>query len=1198
MHIKNIIISGFRSYREQSFPDGLSTGTNVIVGKNGSGKSNFFAAIQFVLSEKYTNLRALERKELFHVGSGRPSLSIFVEIVFDNSDGRLVIPGRADEAEVRIRRTVGLKQDEFRVNDRKFTAAEVHQLLESAGFSSSNPYYIVEQGKIISLVNVSEEERYQIIKDVAGTQVYESRRRESEKILEDTEGKRKQIVASIGELEKRLKELEGELTELKEFQEADREKRCIEYFIFSNELESTKESLRKLERERSSILSNLNVNQDSVLASENEISALSDKRSVLKQDLLRLADERKITEAEITELNNRQAIVDINAKDASGRETRNEREKKQLLRESEQLLAAAEKAKAECSSKTKNYAAVEKTASELFQTVESEQKRLQKLQEKRGRSKLFKSKEDRDKWINEEIKNNEIQIRKSKEEISNAEKEISDCDRNIKEEIKGGKSLENAGENYQKIKDAHDKKVKDAFEKRDILNQARRTMWQEIHAQEAVVKRLEEATVSAKRRLDNSCRQDIRQGLQSLREILTELKDERISSRVFGPLIDLITVEEGYEAAVEVTAGNTLFNVVVDSFDTSAFLLEQMNKRRKPGRISFFPMDTCKGVHREFNNTPESSSLLSKVKFEKKFGGVVSEVLGRTLVVSSLDVGAKLCKELSCDVVTTEGDQLGKKGAITGGYLDKRNMKLTAYRNEKDFRRKLEAEEAILTSLCQKVASKEQAITDVLNEIDELRNENISVENQTDLALREKRQKEDRIAHLQTLKENLQNLKKSHEKNISEAEATIKNLREEMKEDFKTAWTAENEKELELLLSVLSKKRAESATAQAKALQLATERQLAEDTVAHLERRRQIVEDRIKEIGWTNLDAETNREGEALKRDLAEATSRLSELISRIETVDKELANVEATLDSLNLKKVSSSANLQERKDVVDKTEVQRKLLSQRRDEAIEKIRKLSFVPNDSDKHYEKFSIGKLMHNLKQANEKRNKFSHINRKAVDQHGTLSETRSDLVAQKEALDKERKSIHELITHLDKQKDEAIERTYKQIQYQFEEVFKELVGVEDCVAELQLVKSNNESITGEAYVGARIRVSFGLGTAVSDLEQLSGGQKSLVALALIFSIQRCDPAPFYLFDEIDSALDAEYRTSVSKMIKKQSENCQFLIASFKTEMLTAADKILGIFFHNKVSRIQMISKDEGLKLLKQAAEEDRKRSRDTE
>ena len=131
MYIKNISIQGFKSYQNQIFSDEFSPKHNVIVGKNGSGKSNFFFAIQFVLSETYSTLRAEERKNLLHEGAGRPVMSAYVEIIFDNQDLRLAVD---DAEEVRIRRTIGLKKDEFRVNGKTHSAHEVQQLLESAGF--------------------------------------------------------------------------------------------------------------------------------------------------------------------------------------------------------------------------------------------------------------------------------------------------------------------------------------------------------------------------------------------------------------------------------------------------------------------------------------------------------------------------------------------------------------------------------------------------------------------------------------------------------------------------------------------------------------------------------------------------------------------------------------------------------------------------------------------------------------------------------------------------------------------------------------------------------------------------------------------------------------------------------------------------------------------------------------------------------
>jgi structural maintenance of chromosome 3 (chondroitin sulfate proteoglycan 6) len=351
MHIKNIQISGFRSYRDQIFPEDLSPGNNVIVGRNGSGKSNFFAAIQFVLSEKYSTLRANERKELFHQGAGRAALSAFVEIVFDNSDGRLVIPGRAEEAEVRIRRTVGLKQDEFRVNDRKFSASEVRQLLESAGFSGSNPYYIVEQGKIVNLASMSETERFQLIKDVAGTNIYDSRRNESTEILVETEARRVKIDEAIGQLDTRLHELEAETAELKAFQEQDKKRKSLEYCIYNAEIQQAKEELTKLDSAWETRLKVSNTSRDDEIATERVIHELDAKVQSCSQHIIQLEQERQNIERERQINVSKRALLNLKARDAEGANGQNQEELTALHTEETELNKALKTASADLNSK-------------------------------------------------------------------------------------------------------------------------------------------------------------------------------------------------------------------------------------------------------------------------------------------------------------------------------------------------------------------------------------------------------------------------------------------------------------------------------------------------------------------------------------------------------------------------------------------------------------------------------------------------------------------------------------------------------------------------------------------------------------------------------------------------------------------------------------------------------------------------------
>ena len=161
----------------------------MIVGRNGSGKSNFFAAIRFVLSDAYSQMGREERQALLHEGSGSAVMSAYVEIIFDNSDDRFP----TGKEELILRRTIGLKKDEYSLDRKNATKTDVMNLLESAGFSRSNPYYIVPQGRVTALTNMKDAERLNLLKEVAGTQVYEARRTESLKIMTETNNKRQKI---------------------------------------------------------------------------------------------------------------------------------------------------------------------------------------------------------------------------------------------------------------------------------------------------------------------------------------------------------------------------------------------------------------------------------------------------------------------------------------------------------------------------------------------------------------------------------------------------------------------------------------------------------------------------------------------------------------------------------------------------------------------------------------------------------------------------------------------------------------------------------------------------------------------------------------------------------------------------------------------------------------------------------------------
>jgi len=280
------------------------------------------------------------------------------------------------------------------------------------------------------------------------------------------------------------------------------------------------------------------------------------------------------------------------------------------------------------------------------------------------------------------------------------------------------------------------------------------------------------------------------------------------------------------------------------------------------------------------------------------------------------------------------------------------------------------------------------------------------------------------------------------------------------------------------------------------------------------------------------------------------------------------------------------------------------------------KIQELGSLPPPAElQKFASKSMSSLMSSLEDINKKLKKYSHVNKKAYDQYLNFNEQRETLLKRKDELDQGAEKVKELIVSLDAQKDEAINRTFRGVSAHFKDVFQELVpngagelimrsaalddagaGTDDeedsdddddddnesSTKKKKAVDSNNPDVSLYRGVGCKVRFSEVGETFM--LSQLSGGQKALVAMALIFAIQRCDPAPFYLFDELDQALDSTYRAAVAKLIERQSNDkenpTQFIVSTFRPELVAVANRCYGVSHQNKVSSLHALSKKDAL------------------
>jgi structural maintenance of chromosome 3 (chondroitin sulfate proteoglycan 6) len=352
-------------------------------------------------------------------------------------------------------------------------------------------------------------------------------------------------------------------------------------------------------------------------------------------------------------------------------------------------------------------------------------------------------------------------------------------------------------------------------------------------------------------------------------------------------------------------------------------------------------------------------------------------------------------------------------------------------------------------------------------------------------------------------------------------------------------------------------------------------------------------------------------EAEEKRKALSEVEEELAECEARLAELDKELDKVNAQMGPAQkaFEKLIEqgghiqSAALQARKQLEELLH-ERAMYLRELDAAKRKIREVGTINHEEFLKFKDKDANDLYNRLHAVQEKLQGYTHVNKKAGEQFVSFVQQRDDLTSRNQELDESAEAINNLIKVLDSRKDEAILRTFKGVAMHFANVWKELVP--DGEASLTMVKTAAAAGAAPAgkrarkaeeadeaaaailsFSGVKIRASFGgaMG-APQDLALLSGGQKSLVALALIFAIQRADPAPFYLMDEVDAALDSTHRLAVANLLKKSADGenglarSQYIVATFKPELVAPADKHFKIFFANKVSTIRAVTQQEAI------------------
>jgi len=1206
MHIKYITLQGFKSYKNAIKTDLLSPHHNIVVGRNGSGKSNFFAAIQFVLSEEFCRLSPEQRQGLIYEGAGASRImSAYVEIIFDNSDHRLLV---SDKEEVALRRAIGSKKDQFFLDGKVVTRNDVMNLLESAGFSRSNPYYIVRQGKINEIATAKESERLKLLKEVAGTRVYDERKKEAAQLMSESDAKITSSNELLEMIDEKLKTLEHEKAELVEYQKLDKRKKALEYSITDTELHDIKRKLEALSKKRSDEVSHAAIYRQGRHEAEVESRKFESELHEHTRKLSQLIEEERQCSKEKSSIVRSKQQLDLEVWDFRNQQDQDTVNRDNMRKELEILQEKIEIKSNKLQELTPEFNETKTNENKVQTTLNRLTVTKDEINARRGRKALFSTRAQRDKYL-------EKQLNSIEKEISNKSDDIRYCEEQVK---KDENLVLEIDEKYDKIvheKSTHNRNWESQHNELTLLKRGREQQYSsnyEIVREETNafndIEAYRQNIQNKKNRLNNIIGRSTYNAIQSLNTVKEHFRKRKMQDLVdgyYGMVIDYISCDEEFYTCTEAAAGSKFFNFVMKDVRVAKAYIQEMNKMDLPGTPITLPLNTLSNLDYNYpeiydeNGEITAFPLIERMNVSRKdFIPVAKHLVGRYMVTVDSQWSDKISREYNLSCVTLAGDTTSSRGVISGGYRDLSKSRLRLYQeihkideiklqelieNYNSLKTKKANMETDTSKLRENISNKEAEVNryralietcirqeKILKEdktnkkynmdsnmkaINHYKDSLIMLNSQKDSMNQEKLSEFNQIGNSLSQSEQNDIIELNHKINLNKKELNILHSKRQKLERNKNAM--ENE-----LYNNLHKRR---------------DQLIAEtDDIKIAERNQQ--------LGTCQADLET------ATKELEYVETRLHSLINELNSAREEEIELKTKFEEATTKEKEFAHKLDEDQKKFVKISTKQQTFSQKKDELERKINDIGPVAQEIVAKFRGAAVKNLYSKLHDANTSLQKYSHVNKKALNQYMASAEERNVLESRRSECLKGKQAIEEMMEILEEKKYTQIMFTFQQVSKHFKDVFMKLVpgGHADLVMKtLPIEEAKENSSQVDLFTGVSIKVSFTGGTETREMTQLSGGQKSLVALTLIFAIQKCDPAPFYLFDEIDAALDPAYRKQVALVIGELSDNAQFISTTFRPELLDSGDMFHGVLYKGKVSDIRTITKEQAMEFVEDDA-----------
>lgn len=1161
MFLKSVTMQGFKSFANRTKIE-LDKTTTAIVGPNGSGKSNITDAITWVLGESSAkNLRGAKMEDVIFSGtdSKKPLGMAEVTILFDNSDKSLNLPYNEVSVTRRMYRSL---ESEFLINNKKCRLKDIKELFMDTGIGKDG-YSVIGQGKIESVLSSKPEDRRNIFEEAAGISKYKYKKVQSKNKLLKTEENLIRIEDILSEIESQEKNLrvQAEKAEayLKDYEELkiydinysckDMEKREEDLANKIKELEVLKEDSKKILINRESLSQNLEEIQEKLEKLKEEDEASSEKLRLYKEEFDKLNLEINLDEEKINSLK----------KDIERIGLENENLDKDLLGLKESL-EEIEKDREVLNKSKEGILDKLTTKDSVIKNLEAEFKNLEEVGN-----------------LNFENKNkvkNEIENIKFKSETL---KDIIEEKNNRKSNL--DKSIENLKENqaeFSKIIDRDSLELKSLKEKLEKDDQEFEKTKESLLKLDEKNKNLENKLIGRKNEGNEIlARLKILENMESNYEGYNRTvksfmnfssKNNIFKDSLYGPVAEKFYVEKEFEKAISVALGSMSQNIIVSSTKDTSEMLKILEKN-KMGRATFLPLDRVYGNKVQINSKENGMVGLAcdLIKFDEVFKGIFYNLLGRVIIADNFKDASRISKKHRLKVVTLKGEVFNPSGAITGGSLNNYNSSFILRKNEiTDFQNNFKD----LQGQIKKIESEKNHLEEKISEINEFAESYMEKRNALNFKISNLesniyKNKNDKDLNSEYLNKYLRE-KEELEKNIEADLKTLENNKLEIENKNKLLEDLLNEVYSRDRLAVLSKE-IEGLKTEKIEIQL-LERENREKI---LYKTREI--DRINSdlsLTGEKLDnnkkllMEAQRNIEEKKKSNEKNKNSLEEIRKSIESLKNHLEEVKKDLEENNksyLDKREEFSDLKEKSLVIsseiEKTELKIEMNRNKISNEVERLKEDYEVED-----YHEF-IDESLKDLKEGTLRRLKkkvrdYGEVNISSIEEYRIVKERFDFYTSQRNDLIQSKEEIKSILSKLDHEMKKLFNEAMEEISGNFTEIFKILFN--GGRAEISIEGDVLES-------GIEIKASPP-GKRLQSLSLLSGGERSLTAVALLFALLKYRPASFCILDEIDAALDdANIKRYADYLLTL--EGIQFIIITHRKLTMEIAKTMYGVTMEEK-------------------------------